>query len=123
VRLVENIVATIVVLLAPASLIYCWWVYWMKMSGDRADWRGRFTLISMTLVSLVMVSWPTHVLFMPRIGSRLEQFRWVAVREVGAVAALLVALFLGLFGRPRLILPITLACMGIAIFWVMSTIP
>jgi hypothetical protein len=86
-------------------------------------------LLSLSLVSLVIVLWPVSmVVLMPKAewvsGAGVgHQVRWMEAWESGAFRALVVALVLGLFGRPRLILPIAVACVGTALFWRFSTIP
>jgi hypothetical protein len=124
-----NLVATILILLAPVGLIYGWVFYSTRMKAEARSWRKRATLLSLILVSLVIVLWPvTMVVLVPRAdwlsGAGVgHQVRWMEAWERGAFRALVVALVLGLFGRPRLILPIAVACVGTALFWSFSTIP
>jgi len=123
-----NLVATIVVLLAPVGLIYGWVRYFTPASGEPAGWRGRTALLSLTLVSLAGALWLVTMLHMPgadwRSGAGVgDQIVWVYARARVALYALLTALVLCLFGRPRLILPIAVACVGTGLFWVFSTMP
>jgi hypothetical protein len=52
-----------------------------------------------------------------------REVQWADAWERGAVRILLVALILCLFGRPRLILPIAVSCVGAALFWFFSNMP
>jgi hypothetical protein len=96
---------------------------------DRAwNWRGRMTIVSLVLVSLAIVLWPVSRVLMPRgdwqsgVGVGCE-VQWANAWERGVTRLLLIALILCLFGRPRLILPIAVACVGAALFWVFSNMP
>lgn len=125
---VENTIAVVIVLLVPVALLYCWFFYWTRMRLGPPTWRSRATLVSLTLLSLVVLLWPAMALLMPRAdwGSGLgvsHQAEWVEAWHRPILRTLLVALIVGLFGRPRLILPIGVACVGAAIFWVTSTMP
>lgn len=122
-----NLIATIVVLSAPVMLIYGWVCDFTPASEESVGWRGRATLLSLVLVSLAVLLWLLMELLMPgadwRTGAGVgHQVAWVARARV-ALYALLVALVLGLFGRPRLILPIAVACIGTGLFWLVSTMP
>jgi|ERR1017187_7613616 hypothetical protein len=124
----ENLIATVIILLAPAGLIYSWAFYLRRMRREPTKWRNRATLISLTLVSLVALLWPVMVVLMPRAtwGSGLgvaHQVQWVEAWHTPVFRTLLVALVLALFGRPRLIAPMAVACVGTAMFWLDSTMP
>ena len=119
-----NDVGPIFVLLAPVGLIYSWVFYLTRMRGEPAGWRSRATLLSLVLVSLAVLLWPAMMVLVPgadwRIGKGVgHEVQWARF----AFGLSLMALVLGLFGRPRLILPITLACIGTGVFWIMSTLP
>jgi hypothetical protein len=49
--------------------------------------------------------------------------RWIEAWHKPILPTLLAALILGFFGRPRLIVPIIIACAGMSLFWIISTIP
>ena len=125
----ENLVATIIILLAPAGLVYSWAFYLRRMRREpTTGWRNRATLLSLTLVSLVALLWPVMALLMPRAdwGSGLgvgHQVQWVEAWHRPIFRALLLAFVLGLLGRPRLIGPIAVACVGTGLFWLFSTMP
>jgi hypothetical protein len=123
-----NLVGTILVLLAPVALIYGWVCYFTPASEEPKGWRSRFTLLSLALVSLAILLWLLTMLRVPGADWRSgvgvgQQVTWVYTRAKAALCALLAALILCLFGRPRLILPIGLACVGTGLFWLFSTMP
>ena len=124
-----NFVATIIILLAPVGLIYSWAFYLRRMRREpTTSWRNRATLLSLTLVSLAALLWPIMMVLMPRAdwGSGLgvnHQVQWVEAWHTPIFRTLLVALVLSLFGRRRLMAPMTVACVGTAMFWLFSTMP
>jgi hypothetical protein len=125
---IANTIVTVIILLAPVGLIYAWIFYARQIAGKAAGWRGRMTLAALVLVSLTVLLWPVARMTMPAAnwGTGVgvgEQVRWVQAWERGALRILLGALVLTLFGRPRLIVPITMACVGTGLFWIFSDIP
>jgi hypothetical protein len=124
---VNDVAEIIVVLLAPVGLMYSWHFYLTRMRRD-AGWRNRVTLLSLALVSLVALLWPIMGMLMPRAdwGSGLgvdHQVQWIESWHRPILRTLLVAFVLCFFGRPRLIAPIAIACVGTALFWISSTMP
>jgi hypothetical protein len=117
-----NTIAIFLVLLAPVGLVYSWWFYLSRMKKEQAGWRKRVTLLALALVSLVVLLWPVMVALAPRVGVG-HQLEWIESWHRPVFRTLLVALVLGLFGRRRLILPIAVACVGTAVFWLVSTMP
>jgi hypothetical protein len=128
VNTVENIIVTVFILVSPVGLIYGWFFYLIRMRREPRNWRSWITLASLTLASLVVVSWPMMGLLGPKgdwgtgVGVS-NQMAWVEAWERAALRTLLVAFVLALCGRPRLILPIAVGCIGAALFWVFSTMP
>lgn len=124
----ENVVIIIFVLLAPVGLVYSWFFYWTKMRKESPSWRRRFTVAALVLASLAVLAWPVRGLLMPTadwasgVGVG-HQVRWAEGWERVAVRTLLAALVFSSLGRPRLIVPIALACIGTAMLWVFSTMP
>lgn len=124
----EDVVATIIVILAPAGLIYSWVFYLTRMRREPTTWRHWVTLLSMVLVSAVVLLWPIMLALMPRAdwGSGLgvaHQVQWVEAWHRPIFRILLVALVLALLGRPRLVAPMAFACVGTAMYWLFSTMP
>jgi hypothetical protein len=124
----ENTIATVLILLSPIGLLYGWFFYFRRMRDEARNWRTWITVASLTLASLAVLSWPVMALVGPKddwgtgVGVR-DQMAWVEAWERVALRALVAALVLGLFGQPRLILPIAVGCVGAALFWVFSRIP
>lgn len=85
--------------------------------------RSTLTLASLVLVSFAVLLYPIDRLTMLRIVGSGQQVRWVDAGERIALRVLLVAFVLSFYARPRLILPIALACVGTGLFWVFSNVP
>ena len=114
--------------LAPVGLFYSWYFYWNQMRKAPSHWRDRVTLSSLALVSRVSLLWPVMMVLTPRAdwGTGVgvaHQVQWVESWHTPILRSLLVAFVLALLGRPRLIGPIAIACIGTAIFGVGSTMP
>jgi len=121
-----NVVATILVLFAPVALIYGWVCYFTPQTEEPPSWRGRATLLSLALSSLVIVLWPVMMVLMPGADWRSgvgvgHQVQWVSFWVRAVFRSLLAALVLGLLGRPRLIFPIVVGCIGTGLLWLFST--
>jgi len=128
VSVLENIIVTALVLLAPLGFVYSWYFYVRRMPWNASGWRGRVTLGSLALLSLAILLWPITRITMPSANWQTyagvgEQLRWVDAGVWIALRILLAALALSLFGRPRLILPIVVACVGTGLFWIYGNIP
>ena len=127
-RNTSQVAEIVLVLLAPVGLIYSWHFYLTQMRKEAASWRNRATLTSLGLVSQTALLWPVMVALLPRAdwGSGLgvdHQVQWIESWHRPILRALLIALLLCLFGRPRLIVPVAIACIGTALFWISSTMP
>jgi hypothetical protein len=125
---VENDIAAVIALLAPVGLIYGWYFYSARIRHEPAGSRNRITVLSLVLASLGALLWPATMMLAPKAdwGSYVgvaEQLHFVESCEKVAVRILLVALALCFFGRPRLIAPVAVACIGTILFWTLSTIP
>lgn len=123
-----NLILTVLVLLAPVGLIYGWVCYFTPIPTEPTGWRSRATLLSLTLVSLAGLLWLFTMINPPdanwATGAGVgHQLAWVYARARFGLAGLLLAFLISLFGRPRLILPITVACVGAGVFWIVSTMP
>lgn len=123
-----NTISVVLVLLGVFGFTYSWYFYITRMPWKTSGWRGRITLVSLLLISFAVLFWPINRMTMPAAdwGSGLgvgQQVRWVDAGERVALRILLAALALILFGRPRLILPIVVACVGTGLFWIYSNMP
>src|SRR5262249_55922308 len=123
-----NIIPTIVVLLAPVGLIYGWYFFFARMWKVETGWRSHVTLVTLILISVVVVMWPIARITAPEVNWHTwvgagAYMHWVGAWEKVSVRILLASLVLSFFGRPRLILPISFACVGIGLFWISSDIP
>jgi hypothetical protein len=121
-----NVVATIFVLLAPVALIYGWVCFFTPVGEEPFGWRKGATLVSLVLASVVILLWPVMMVLMPGADWRSgvgvgEQVQWVSFWVRTVFRSLLAALILGLMGRPRLILPIVVGCVGTGLLWLFST--
>jgi hypothetical protein len=125
---VENDIAGLIALLAPLGLIYGWYFYFTRIRCEPTGWRNRISVLSLSLASVGALLWPVTMIFAPKAdwGSYVgvdRQVHFVESWEKVAVYTLLVAFVLCFFGRPRLIAPVAVACLGITLFWFSSTIP
>jgi hypothetical protein len=125
---VGNAIAILLVLLAPVGLIYAWVCYFTPADQEPIGWRRRATLLSLALASLAVVLWLETMFRLPgadwRTGAGVgHQVAWMYARTRVAFGVLLLAFVLNLFGRPRLILPISVACIGTGVLWLVSTMP
>jgi hypothetical protein len=125
---IENGLAVLVVLLAPAGFIYSWYFYFAKLSREPADWRNRVTLASLLLVSSLFLLCVASIIVAPKVdpvtyaGAPAYQSFTYGWAKFG-LRALCVPFILCFLGRPRLIAPIAVACVGVALFWLGITMP
>jgi hypothetical protein len=123
---VGNILGILLILLAPVGLIYAWVCYFTPHREEPIGWRSRATLLSPALASPAIVLWVEMMLRLPgadwRTGAGVgHQVAWMYARTRAAFAVLLLAFVLNMLGRPRLIVPISVACIGTAVLWLVST--
>ena len=116
------------VLLVPVSLMYGWYFFFSRIWKEGSNWRNRTTFFSLLLVSLATLMWPVMALVRanakPINDATLEQqLNWGLAWGRVAIVIFLLAFILGLMGRPRLILPIAVACIGTGLFWILSVVP
>lgn len=124
--LIVNVVATVLVFLAPVALIYGWVCFFTPVGEEPFGWRKGATLVSLVLSSLVIVLWPVLMVLMPGADWRngvgvAHQVQWVSFWVRAVFRTLLAALMFGLMGRPRLIFPIVVGCIGTGLLWIFST--
>ena len=125
---VENDIAGFFVLVAPAGLIYGWYFYFTRIRREPAGWRNRVSVLSLVLASSGALLWPFMTIFVPKAdwGTYVgvdQQVHFVESWEKVAVRTLLAAFVLSFFGRPRLIVPLVIACFGTTLFWFFTTMP
>jgi hypothetical protein len=123
----ENATVTVIVLLAPVGLVYGWYFYFVTMSKEPLGWRKWVTVADLGLLSVAMVMWPVARVTAPEVNWQTwagagTYMHWVDAWERAALRILLAALALSLFARPRLIVPMVVASVGIGLFWIFSNI-
>jgi hypothetical protein len=108
-----------VMALGPFAFLYAWLQYSKKLRKEAYPIRNRFTLASLALVSLAVVLWPICWVSIPKSYSAAMHYGDTWVNFV-VMPVCLVAAVLSLLGRPRVILPIVIACWGTVVFWAVS---
>lgn len=105
------------------------WFFLLKVSGQNSlRWRDWVSLAAVGLASVAVFLRFVMPALMPSAdwGTGVgvgEQVHFVQAWTKVSVRICAVALVMALLGRPRLILPIVVACFGTGLFWVMSTVP
>jgi hypothetical protein len=115
-------VAWIAFLIAGFLCFVYSWFFLLKMSADKSfRWRDRVSLLALVIASgTVLLRFVMPAFWGPDFG---EQVRVAGAWTKLSVRMCAVALVLGLAGRPRLIVPLVVACLATTGLWVMSTIP
>jgi hypothetical protein len=126
VSVIANVVATVLVFLAPVALIYGWVCFFTPVGEEPFEWRKGATLVSLVLASAAILLWPVLMLLKPEADWRsgvgvANQVQWVSFWARAVFRTLLAALILGLMGRPRLIFPMVVGCIGTGLLWIFST--
>ena len=101
--------------------VYAWFVL-LKMSGDKSfRWRDRISVLALIIASgAVLLRFVMPAFWGPDFSGKVQVAQvWTKVSVRMCAAALVLALA----GRPRFIVPLVVACLSAAVFWVMSTIP
>ena len=122
---VENAISIVLILLAPCALVYGWFFISRRMATEAASWRNRISVLSLSLISFVALLWPVMMGLALRANGKgigVDE-QWIEAWHKLILRTLLAALILGFLGRPRLILPIAVASIGTAMFWILSTMP
>jgi hypothetical protein len=112
---------TFIVLTPFAWGTACWFAL-KAIALDRKNWRNKVSVTALGITTLAgLLSLPAgfYSAHSPGTGKFRTIDEWTAV----AVVMCGLALVLSLLGRPKLIIPIALACMGTASFWIGTTIP
>ena len=102
--------------------------FFVRMSKELLAWRKVVTVVALALVSVAMVMWPIARATAPAVNWQTwagagAYMHWVAAWGRVALVILLVSFALSFFGRPQLIVPIVVACVGTGLFWIFSNIP
>jgi len=121
-----NLIVGLVILLTPIALIYCWYFYFTRMVKEAGGWRSKVTLLSLVMVSIVLILWLPMMMLTPeadwKTGAGVaHQVQWVSNRLRTALYTLVGTFVICFLGRPRLIVPTAIACVGTALLWVSST--
>lgn len=125
---IENTLAALVEILGPVGLIYSWYFYFAKLKHELSDWRNRVTLASLLFVSSLILLCVASIILAPKVdpvtyaGAPASQRFMYGWANFG-LRALCVPFISCFFGRPRLIAPIAVACLGTAVFWLAITMP
>jgi hypothetical protein len=118
----DSILVNAALIITLAAFVYSWIYYFRTVTKSGAGWRKWMTLASLTLVSLSIVAWPIMVFSMPHanwstgegVGHQVAHAAfWIKVSA--RICAM--ALLLCFFGKPKLILPIAITCVGVLFFW------
>ena len=101
--------------------VYSWFVL-LRMSPDKPfRWRDRISLLALIIASgAVLLRFVMPAFWGSDFGGQVRMAQaWTKV----SVRICAGALVLSFVGRPRFIVPLVVACLATAGFWVMSTIP
>ena len=107
--------------LAPFAWFASWWFGLKALERDK-NWRTRLSIAALSIVTIAAALWFPAGLYASKHSisgnaRTIDEFTAVAVLTCGF------ALILSLFGRPKLIVPIVVTCLGAASWWFGTTIP
>ena len=116
------------ILITPVAWISAWWFLIGAYKREPRRWRIRLSFTSLALLTIA------GLLFIPiaiynsgvdwKSGEGIEtHMRHTLLATAVAIRICGAALLLSLFGKPKLVALIVVACIGTALFWVVSTIP
>jgi hypothetical protein len=108
-------------LLTPVAWFTSWWFGLKAIADDRKSWRTRVSIAALGITTLTGLLWLPSAFYAARHGitSVPAIDKWTAIASLTCGFALALCLF----GRPKLIIPIALTCLGTASFWIGTTIP
>jgi hypothetical protein len=101
------------------GLFYAWLYYLRSLRKEAFPIRNRCTLISLVLVLLALILWPISLIFAPKDFLSAVHYGDVWVNFV-IMPICVAAAVISLIGRPRVIIPILIACLGTVLFWAVS---
>ena len=92
------------------------------IAQDRNNWRTRTSSVALAIATVA------GLLFLPvmmMVGRHpgMQNVRTLDAYAATSVVVCGVALVVSFFGKPKLIVPIVLTCLGTASFWIAATIP
>lgn len=124
----ENAIETALVLLAPIGIVYGWWFVLARMNERPRGWRNIVSITALALITGAVAGRFAMGDLMPSAdwstgAGVAEQMSYVKAWYRPIFLLCSSSLVLGLAGRPRLIGPISAACIGTALLWVLSTQP
>jgi hypothetical protein len=120
-RAVWDLVAVAILLAGAAGFVYSWFRLLRSYTEKSLRSRDWLSFAAIVLVSAVVILW-----FVMQATSRHDfgdQVRFADRCAKVSIGICGVAMLAGFLGRPRLVVPVTLACFGVAVFWILSTIP
>ncbi len=115
-------ILTVAVVIAGVAAFFYAWFRLLKTSVEKLfSWRDGISMAAIALATVaVFLRFVMPAFWGSDFGDQVRfADKWAAVSLKICALGLLVTFF----GRPRLIAPIGIACVGTAVFWVMSTIP
>jgi len=104
----------------PLGFFYGWRMY-RNESSKGVSPRLRASLMGLLAATVSVGLWVMTVLLARAMGWRTTDPGVSWLIGTGELLPLL-GLFIALFGRPRLILPIVLTCIGTSLFWYGTTV-
>ena len=119
---------TVFLIAGLCCFIYAWFYLLKRSTETPVAWRERISLAAMIVASIALCLRFVMPAFLPSadwgtgVGVAAQVHSAAVWTKVGARSAT-VGLLLGLIGRPRLIVPISIASLSIVLFWVESTVP
>jgi len=121
VRSFWDLIPVAILLTCVMGFFYSWFRLAQSYAEKSWRWRDWTSFAAMALVSVdILIRFVMPAFWGQDLGDKVRLAdKWAAVSLVVCAVGLL----LGLLGRPRLIAPIASACIGTALFWVLSTIP
>jgi len=105
------------IILTPLAWGASWWFSLKAIAQERTNWRNKMSLAALAIATITGWLWLPAAFY---ASSHLVVVdKWVSI----AVLLCAVAIIVCFFGKPKLIIPIALTCLGTASFWVGSTVP
>jgi hypothetical protein len=101
--------------------VACWFTV-KGIAQDRNNWRTRTSFVALAIATVEGLSFlPVMMIVGHHPG--MQNVRALDADAAAAVVVGGIALVVSFFGKPKLIVPIVLTCLGTASFWIAATIP